>query len=69
MPADTAKEVRFVDAYECVGFFTPGIWMGIIVTLILISILTWGMKMIMDIKTMDRFDDPKGKPISFGSGE
>jgi len=59
---------RFADEYECVGFFTPGIWCGIFMTIILLSILTWGMKMIMDVKTMDRFDDPKGKPISFGSG-
>lgn len=64
-----SKQNIFVDEYECVGFFTPGIWMGIVVTIVLLSILSWGMKMLMDVKTMDRFDDPKGKPISFGSGE
>ncbi|ODM97898.1 V-type proton ATPase subunit S1 [Orchesella cincta] len=67
MPASTQN--KFADAYECVGFFTPGIWMGIIVTIMLLSILSWGMYMIMDVKTMDRFDDPKGKPISFGGND
>jgi V-type H+-transporting ATPase S1 subunit len=67
MPEHTTE--RFAREYECVGFFTPGIWMGIVVTIMLLSVLTWGLKMIMDVKTMDRFDDPKGKPISFGSGD
>lgn len=60
---------KFLPVYECVGFFTPGIWMGIFMNLILISIMTWGIYMIMSVKTMDRFDDPKGKPISFAGSE
>jgi len=60
---------RFLPAYECVGFFTPGIWMGIFMNLILLAIITWGIYMIMSVKTMDRFDDPKGKPISFAGTE
>jgi len=40
--------------------------MGIFVTILLMSIIAWGLAMIMDVKTMDRFDDPKGKPLSFG---
>lgn len=60
---------RFSEAYECVGFFSIGILSGIFVTIILLAILTWGLAMIMDVKTMDRFDDPKGKPISFAGNE
>lgn len=49
---------------DCVGFFTLPIWTGIIVTLILVAILTFGILMLMNIQTMDRFDDPKGKTIT-----
>ncbi|CAG7837233.1 unnamed protein product [Allacma fusca] len=59
----------FVEAWECVGFFTAGIWSGLFVAALLIGIMTWGLAMIMDVKTMDRFDDPKGKAISFGGTE
>uniref|UniRef100_T1HAB1 V-type proton ATPase subunit S1/VOA1 transmembrane domain-containing protein n=2 Tax=Rhodnius prolixus TaxID=13249 RepID=T1HAB1_RHOPR len=50
-------------------FFTPGIWSGLIVTFILGLILTWGIVMLMDIRTMDRFDDPKGKTIQAGGAD
>jgi hypothetical protein len=59
----------FKDAWECVGFFSAGIWSGIFVVALLIGIMTWGLAMIMSVKTMDRFDDPKGKPISFAGTE
>ncbi|CAL8137310.1 unnamed protein product [Orchesella dallaii] len=65
----STQNIFVPETYECVGFFTPGIWSGIFVTIILLWVLTWGLKMIMDVKTMDRFDDPKGKPISFGGND
>lgn len=55
---------KFGDAYDCVGFTSIPIWSGLFVTLILAAIMTLGLTMIMDIKTMDRFDDPKGKGIT-----
>lgn len=60
---------KFGDAYDCVGFTTGPIWSGIFVTFILALIMTFGLCMIMDIKTMDRFDDPKGKTISINASE
>ena len=54
----------FGDAYNCELFFTPPIWSGIFVTSILALIMIWGLVMIMDIRTMDQFDDPKGKTIT-----
>ncbi|XP_078053220.1 V-type proton ATPase subunit S1 [Augochlora pura] len=67
--ADPAREARFSDAYDCVGFTTIPIWTGIFVTSILGLILIWGLTMIMDIRTMDRFDDPKGKTIAVSAQE
>ncbi|XP_052392068.1 V-type proton ATPase subunit S1-like [Carassius gibelio] len=54
----------FSYASDCAGFFTPGIWMGLLTSLLMVFILTYGLHMIMQLHTMDRFDDPKGPTIS-----
>jgi V-type H+-transporting ATPase S1 subunit len=59
----------FGDAYNCVGFTSVPIWSGLFVTFILLLIITFGLTMMMDIKTMDRFDDPKGKTITISATE
>ncbi|EZA52705.1 hypothetical protein DMN91_001543 [Ooceraea biroi] len=59
----------FGDAYDCVGFTSIPIWTGIFVTAILALIMIWALTMIMDIRTMDRFDDPKGKTITISAAE
>jgi len=63
------KNATFSDAYDCVGFTSIPIWTGIFVTAILGLIMIWALIMIMDIRTMDRFDDPKGKTITISSAE
>ncbi|XP_072050654.1 V-type proton ATPase subunit S1-like [Amphiura filiformis] len=55
---------KFSQANDCVGYFSAGIWMGLIVTIILVLILGSGMAMLADLKVMDKFDDPKGKTIT-----
>ncbi|KAK0183081.1 hypothetical protein PV327_001153 [Microctonus hyperodae] len=57
----------FGDTYDCVGFSSIPIWSAIFVTAIIAIITLWGILMIMDIRTMDRFDDPKGKTISISA--
>jgi V-type H+-transporting ATPase S1 subunit len=59
-----ARGGRFGYYNDCVGFFSIPIWMGVISSIILIAILLFGVVMLMSIKTMDRFDDPKGKTIT-----
>ncbi|XP_073730991.1 ATPase H+ transporting accessory protein 1a [Misgurnus anguillicaudatus] len=54
----------FSYASDCAGFFTPGIWMGLVTSLLMMLVLTYGLHMIMQLHTMDRFDDPKGPAIS-----
>uniref|UniRef100_A0A8C2XBY7 ATPase H+ transporting accessory protein 1a n=1 Tax=Cyclopterus lumpus TaxID=8103 RepID=A0A8C2XBY7_CYCLU len=49
---------------DCAGFFSPGIWMGLMTSLLMVLVLTYGLHMIMQLRTMDRFDDPKGPAIS-----
>ncbi|XP_016107042.1 V-type proton ATPase subunit S1-like [Sinocyclocheilus grahami] len=54
----------FSYASDCASFFTPGIWMGLVTSLLMVLALTYGLHMIMQLRTMDRFDDPKGPAIS-----
>lgn len=58
----TGREFSY--ASDCAGFFTPGIWMGLVTSLLMVLVLTYGLHMIMQLRTMDRFDDPKGQAIS-----
>ncbi|XP_075218977.1 V-type proton ATPase subunit S1-like [Lycorma delicatula] len=55
---------RFGEAEDDTVFFTPPIWTGLIVSGLISVILLWALGMIMDIHTMDQFDDPKGKTIT-----
>ncbi|XP_012690563.1 V-type proton ATPase subunit S1b [Clupea harengus] len=54
----------FSYASDCAAFFTPGIWMGLITSLIMVLILTYGLHMLTQLRTMDRFQDPKGPSLS-----
>lgn len=55
---------EFSYASDCAGFFSPGIWMGLMTSLLMVLLLTYGLHMILQLHTMDRFDDPKGPAIS-----
>ncbi|XP_057685701.1 V-type proton ATPase subunit S1-like [Corythoichthys intestinalis] len=64
-----ANGTNFSYASDCAGFFTPGIWMGLLTSLLMLTILVYGLHMIMQLNTMDRFDDPKGPSISVPQSE
>lgn len=68
-PTATNTTVNFSDGFDCVGFMSVPIWSGIFVTAILGLLLIWALTMILDIRTMDRFDDPKGKTITIAGAE
>ncbi|KAI3357799.1 hypothetical protein L3Q82_016182 [Scortum barcoo] len=54
-----ANSTDFSYASDCAGFFTAGIWMGLLTSLLMLLIFVYGLHMIMQLNTMDRFDDPK----------
>ncbi|XP_017274599.1 V-type proton ATPase subunit S1b [Kryptolebias marmoratus] len=64
-----ANGTNFSYASDCAGFFTAGIWMGLLSSLLMLLILVYGLHMIMQLNTMDRFDDPKGPSISVPQSE
>lgn len=59
----------FGDSWDCVGFVSPGIVGGLFVVIMLLFILSIGISWMMDINSMDRFDDPKGKTITISVNE
>lgn len=61
------SEYTFGRVNYCQGFFSSGIWMAITSSLILAFILAFGVSLLMNVKTMDKFDDPKGKPLNIGA--
>ncbi|CAI5648519.1 unnamed protein product [Oreochromis niloticus] len=64
-----SDSTNFSYASDCASFFTPAIWMGLVTVLLTLLILVYGLHMIMQINTMDRFDDPKGPSISVPQSE
>ncbi|XP_053173053.1 ATPase H+ transporting accessory protein 1a [Scomber japonicus] len=55
---------QFSYGSDCSAFFSPGILMGLLTSVLMVLVLTYGLHMILQLRTMDRFDDPKGPPIS-----
>uniref|UniRef100_A0A8C8B8V2 Uncharacterized protein n=1 Tax=Otus sunia TaxID=257818 RepID=A0A8C8B8V2_9STRI len=55
---------QFSYASDCTGFFAPGIWMGLVISIVLLWILAYGIHMITQLTTNSRFDDPKGPALS-----
>ncbi|XP_065221548.1 V-type proton ATPase subunit S1 [Planococcus citri] len=65
----TLQTMRFNAADDTVYFFTIPILSGLFVTSLLVTIVLLGLSMIFDIKTMDLFDDPKGKTVTINASE
>jgi len=48
---------------DCAAFFSAGAWMSILTGLTLLSVLLFGIVMMANMSTVNRFDDPKGKSL------
>ncbi|XP_029208332.2 V-type proton ATPase subunit S1-like [Acropora millepora] len=62
-PFNVPGNGTFSYAYDCIGFFTIPIFMGLITAGVLLVILFCGILSMLSLTTMDRFDDPKGQTI------
>lgn len=58
-----SKDGLFGDVYDCVDFTTAPIWSGLFVTGLLGIGLVIALTAIIDIKTMDKFDNQKTKQL------
>jgi len=63
------KEPKFGPSWQCGEIFSIALWVGLIVTFFFALVCWWGFSMLANINTMDRFEDPKGKPIQVPQGE
>ncbi|XP_069485204.1 V-type proton ATPase subunit S1-like isoform X2 [Ambystoma mexicanum] len=63
------KDSLFSYSTDCTGFFSAAIWMALVSSFVLLWILAYGIYMLMNLTTNDKFDDPKGHPLSVGQGE
>jgi hypothetical protein len=62
---DHPKNITFSNNVDdCVGYFSPGTWAGLITSLVLGLILFLAIYIMLGMQVMDRFDDPKGKSIN-----
>ncbi|KAM5171404.1 V-type proton ATPase subunit S1-like [Mantella aurantiaca] len=59
----------FSYASDCSSFFTPAIWMGLVSSIVMLWILSYGIFMIMQLTINNKFDDPKGPQLSVPQGE
>lgn len=66
---DRESPEKFGTAEDSVYFFTIPILSGLFVTSLLVTIVLIGLTMIFDVKTMDQFDDPKGKSITINASD
>ncbi|KRY50694.1 V-type proton ATPase subunit S1 [Trichinella britovi] len=63
-PFRAARTNGFTDNIDdCTPFFTAEVWMSLISVFVIFAITIFGVSMISGLKTMDRFDDPKGKSL------
>ncbi|KRX13177.1 RNA-binding protein squid [Trichinella nelsoni] len=63
-PFRAARTNGFTDNIDdCTPFFTAEVWMSLISVFVIFAITIFGVSMISSLKTMDRFDDPKGKSL------
>ncbi|KAH9388764.1 V-type proton ATPase subunit [Tyrophagus putrescentiae] len=62
-PFHNGTKMRFLDSDDCAVWFTLPIWSSLIVTLLLVTILYFGIIALMSISTPDRFENPKGRTL------
>jgi len=59
----------FADSFDCSTWFTISLWVGLFTLLLFTAIVASGIYMLFEIKTMDRFENPKGKTITVSAAE
>jgi len=69
-PFSTNKTTKiFEDSFDCATWFTIPLWVGLIFIIIFTALLGLGILMLFSIKTMDRFENPKGKTITVAASD
>jgi len=54
------------NAWDCDPLLSIGLWSTLLVSLLMVSILTYAIAMVTSMSTPDKFDDPKGPVLNLG---
>lgn len=54
--------------WDCDPLIPISLWVTLLISLLMVSILTYGIAMISSVQTPDKYDDPKGPALSIGQG-
>merc|ERR1711983_36704 len=65
----TSSKVRFGYEWNCDPLIPLGVWVSLLLTLTLLTFLYWAIDMLVNLQTPNRFDDPRGKPLSVPMSE
>lgn len=65
----TGAQFRFSANWDCDPLIPLSVWVGLLVTLLLVSILAWGLQMLADLQTPNKWDDPKKPGIHVPQAE
>ncbi|RWS24855.1 V-type proton ATPase subunit S1-like protein [Leptotrombidium deliense] len=68
-PFEGNEKVVFFESYDCTTWFTIPLWMGFLTVSMFTLIAAIGVYLLFTIKTMDKFENPKGKTITVPVGE
>ena len=60
---------RFSANWDCDPLLPLSVWVGLLVSLLLVSILAWAIKMLADLQTPNKWDDPKKPGIHVPQAE
>jgi len=63
------SDFRFGYEWDCDPLIPLSVWVGILLTLVLVTFLYWAIDMLTSLQTPNRFDDPRGKPLNVPSSE
>lgn len=62
---ETKEMDRFGDAFHCINFTSPAILSGLLVIFIMLIMLAISIGCLMNVRSVDRFEDPHGPAITF----
>ena len=59
-----SEKARFGYEWDCDPLIPLSVWVGLLLTLVLLTFLYWAIDMLVNLQTPNRFDDPRGKPLN-----
>jgi len=59
-----APNSNFGYEWDCDPIIPLSVWVGLLLAIVLIMFISWAVDMLVNLHTPNRFDDPRGKPLT-----